>query len=296
MLNQPAEGFVSTHPATLWTGEVKVRFLEALSQKGNVRLACTRVGLSAETAYRQRRRDPVFARGWAAAMALARRASQQVLADRAIDGVEEEVWHRGEMVGTRRRYDTRLLLAHLARLDRAVEADETAEPDAERFDELLAVIAGAEIPAALSGEGGVPLDRERAAAEAVETACEALPEIEPADDWRNFGKALGTEELERRERASEALRAAGERATRRAEREVRRQFDEWIVGAHAAVDNALAEPATRHASNPAAQPSPDTANSGAAKSAAAPAADISLSTVSTLSTPPPSTAAPAKPR
>lgn len=283
MLHQPAEAFASTHPASLWTGEVKVRFLEALSHRGNVRLACARVGLSAETAYRQRRRDPVFARAWAAAMALARRASQQVLADRAIDGIEEEIWHRGEMVGTRRRYDTRLLLAHLARLDRIVEADGAAEPDAERFDELLAVIAGAEVPAALSGEGGVPLDRECVVAEAVEEAGAAPLAIEPADDWRNFGKAVDEEELEKRDRAREASRAAGERATRRAERKARRLCEQWIARAHAAVDTALAGPAAVcSADDSAAQPSPD-----AVKRAAATAPDISLRTVSTPSTPPP---------
>ncbi len=47
------------------------------------------------------------------------------------------------MVGTRRRYDTRLLLAHLARLDRLVSENvRAAEVTAGRFDELLAVIAG----------------------------------------------------------------------------------------------------------------------------------------------------------
>src|SRR6478735_10549224 len=50
-----------------WTSERKTRFLDHLALKGNVRASCKRVGLSREAAYRLRRRDAVFARGWAAA-------------------------------------------------------------------------------------------------------------------------------------------------------------------------------------------------------------------------------------
>jgi hypothetical protein len=74
----------------------------------------------------------------------AREQVGEMLGTRAIEGIEEEVWHRGEVVGTRRRYDTRLLLAHLARLDRLVEANPRAEADAACFDELLARYAGAD--------------------------------------------------------------------------------------------------------------------------------------------------------
>ena len=100
-----------------WTPERKARFLDCLAEKGNVRVACGRVGLSQQAAYVLRRRDAQFARGWAAALALARENSVQVLAERAIDGVEDPVWYRGELVGTRRKYDARLLLAHVGRLD-----------------------------------------------------------------------------------------------------------------------------------------------------------------------------------
>ena len=195
MQHQSPEAFANAHPASQWTGEVKARFLDCLSQRGNVRAACKSVGLSAETAYRQRRRDAVFARAWAAAMALARRVSEQVLADRAIDGVEEEVWHRGEMVGTRRKFDSRLLLAHLGRLDKAV--DEDAEQDADRFDELLAVIAGEELP----GENGsdrddaLPLDRQGFVERALDAACEAVlkrrnPKLDEAGDIEDRDEAI----------------------------------------------------------------------------------------------------------
>jgi len=183
-----------------WTPDRKTQFLDHLAQKGNVRAACARVGLSREAAYRLRRRDPLFARGWAAALVQAHDASLEVLADRAIDGVEEEVWHRGELVGTRRKYDTRLLLAHLARLDKAVE-DEAAQADATRFDELLARIAGEPLPGDLESRDGVlPLDRqttvEQSADEAEIDAGEAQAEAyeKPLD-----GDALEALEQARRE-------------------------------------------------------------------------------------------------
>src|SRR6478735_9341630 len=125
--------FISSDPATRrdgWSPERKTRFLDRLAQCGNVRAACAAVGMSREAAYVLRRRDTLFDRGWAAALVLAREIGVEVLADRAIEGIEEQVWYRGELMGTKRRYDGRLLLAHLARLDRHVEQ----APDAVRDD------------------------------------------------------------------------------------------------------------------------------------------------------------------
>ena len=126
-------------PARGWTPELRARFLDRLASHGNARAACRFVNLSAEAAYRLRRRDPLFARGWAAALVLARENGQQVLGERAIEGVEEQIYYRGELVGTRRRFDSRLLLAHLARLDKLAD-DEAAHEDAGQFDKLLACI------------------------------------------------------------------------------------------------------------------------------------------------------------
>jgi hypothetical protein len=130
-------------PERGWTAERRVRFLDLLAHHGNARAAASAVGLSAQTAYRLRRRDALFARGWNAALLLARDTGAQVLAERAIDGMVEEIWYRGELVGTRRRFDNRLLLAHLGRLDRMADQDDASE-DAGRFDHLLACLAGEE--------------------------------------------------------------------------------------------------------------------------------------------------------
>lgn len=168
-------------PARGWTAEAKVRFCEHLAVKGHVRAACARVGLSAESAYRLRRRDPLFARGWAAAMVMARDHSEQVMACRALDGVEEPVYYRGELVGTRQRYDTRLLLAHMARLDRAAQSGQ-APRDAGRFDHILALLAGEAEPEICGCDAhGLPLPRKESIERAVTEALDALTYDEGAE-------------------------------------------------------------------------------------------------------------------
>jgi hypothetical protein len=203
-------------PATVrhdgWTAARKAQFLEALAGDGNVRAACARVGLSREAAYRLRRRDALFARAWAGAQLQAREIVGEVLGTRALEGIEEQVWHRGEVVGTRRRYDTRLLLAHMTRLDKLAE-DQRACEDAARFDELLACIAGEQVPEQLAVEGEhLPLDRATCALMHAELAAEEAPEAERGEASRR-GRAEG-----------EAL------------------WDAWFAGACGTVDRLLAEP------------------------------------------------------
>ena len=143
-----ANSHQQTDPAQhhAFTAPRRVKFLDSLSQHGNVRSACAAVGISAQAAYLARRRCPHFAAGWSAALLLAREAAEQLLATRALEGVEEAIFYHGAEIGHRRRYCSRLLLAHLARLDRRAE-DPMAETFASRFDEILAQVGGAQIPA-----------------------------------------------------------------------------------------------------------------------------------------------------
>jgi hypothetical protein len=154
-----------------WTQARTARYLDHLANHGSVSAACAHVGMSREAAYRRRRRDAVFVRSWNAALLLAREASAEVLASRAIDGVEEEIWYRGELVGTRRKYDSRLLLAHMARLDKAAEED-GASQDARRFDELVALACGEVAPdeLLLRDSEGLPFSRSDTARFAAEEA------------------------------------------------------------------------------------------------------------------------------
>ncbi|MBA4164684.1 MAG: hypothetical protein C0510_08660 [Erythrobacter sp.] len=113
-------------PATILTPPRQAAFLENLMVWGNARLACRAAAVSPQTAYRERRRSPAFARAWDAALLSARQHAEEVLADRALNGVEEAVFYHGEEVARRTRFDSRLLLAHLARLDRLAERAEVA--------------------------------------------------------------------------------------------------------------------------------------------------------------------------
>lgn len=96
-----------------WTPDVRVKFLEALANCGNIRSAVTFVQRSRSSAYELKRRDTDFSRGWDAALLLSRDNATDILQDRAINGIEEDVYHQGEVVGQRQRYDSRLLLAHI---------------------------------------------------------------------------------------------------------------------------------------------------------------------------------------
>lgn len=98
--------------------ETQVAFLRTLAQWGNVRAAAAQVGVSRQHLYRMRRASWEFRELWDAALVLARPQVEEVLADRALNGVTESVFYHGEEVATRTRFDSRLLLAHLARLDR----------------------------------------------------------------------------------------------------------------------------------------------------------------------------------
>ena len=144
--SSPEESLLSAHPGAepvptsadgrIFTRERQVAFLHALAATGAVRSAAARGGVSHQTAYRERLASAPFRRAWDAALLAARCHAEEVLSCRAIDGVEEEVMYHGEIVATRRRFDARLLLAHLARLDR-LTADARVEAFAGDFEAAL---------------------------------------------------------------------------------------------------------------------------------------------------------------
>ncbi|MBW8753373.1 MAG: hypothetical protein JF595_04370 [Sphingomonadales bacterium] len=215
-----------------WSPALKARFLVILAETGNARLSARRCGMSAQSAYVHRRRDPLFAQGWAGALVLALDHGEQVLADRALEGIEEPVFYRGEQIATRRRYDNRLLLAHLARLDR-LAADEEAQAAAGRFDELLAIVAGAEPPGSLAGadDGPWPQDREEFA-EAAATAAQLAAVAEHTSSPRRFDPGA-------REACDAAIIGAGQAAHAAAGAE----WDAWFDHACATVDGLAADDA-----------------------------------------------------
>lgn len=102
-----------------WTEEKQRRFIEVLADTGLVGLAAKEVGMNRASAYRLRRaaHAGAFARAWDRARELAGALIEDIAFERAIEGVEVEVYTRdGEVAGTRTVYSDRLLtflLRHL---------------------------------------------------------------------------------------------------------------------------------------------------------------------------------------
>jgi hypothetical protein len=247
-----------------WTDDRRRLFLDHLAHRGQVRAACSLADMSVASAYKLRRREADFAAAWDAALVLSRPTYEEALAVRALDGLEEQVWYRGELVGVRYKQDSRLLLAHLARLDRHVETTPHAAERAGRFDELIALACGARVPEALETWRGreepprrraapdplLPLPRDRHVAEAAERAgregrWDALAEImEQAEaagrgvvDW--YDRRESEIPLSDEERA--ALDAAAEAAFAEAEEDAAEAWDAWRAQALAVADGAVAD-------------------------------------------------------
>jgi hypothetical protein len=120
------EALRDTDDATGWTGFSRRLFLSILAESGKVGEACDATGLVRSGAYALRNRDPVFAAGWDAAAALARAPLADRLAEQAIDGITDTVTRADGSTATRHRFDGRLSIAVLNRLDRRCDRAESA--------------------------------------------------------------------------------------------------------------------------------------------------------------------------
>ena len=95
-----------------WTEEKQRRFIEVLADTGLVTKGAKAVGMSRESAHRLRRspHGAAFARAWDAARLHAGGLIEDIAFERAIEGVEHEVFNDcGEVVGAKLVYDNRLL-------------------------------------------------------------------------------------------------------------------------------------------------------------------------------------------
>jgi hypothetical protein len=104
-----------------WTGEKMADFCETLAETAVVADACDAAGMSPSGAYAARRRDPVFAAAWDAALSIARERLADTLLARSMEGNVELLYKDGVKVGERHVLDNRLGLAILRRLDRLAE-------------------------------------------------------------------------------------------------------------------------------------------------------------------------------
>lgn len=136
-----------------WTPERERLFLTNLAETGVVADAARAAGMTRESAYARRNSAAghAFALGWDAAILLSRHATADDVASRSRHGVIDRVYRNGELVAERHRYDNRLTMAHLTRLDRlAAEVGHRPEVHAVAaeydlyLDQLPAGNAGAE--------------------------------------------------------------------------------------------------------------------------------------------------------
>lgn len=139
-----------------WTPERQHLFIEHLADTGSVTRAAMCVGLSPESAYRLRRREDgaEFDAAWEAAIAAATRRLVDVAFERAMDGAEEPVFYKGDIVATRRAPSDRLLMFLLKHHDPMVygnlsgplpydaSAADRREPRIRRFPALLGRLLG----------------------------------------------------------------------------------------------------------------------------------------------------------
>ena len=139
MTDQPLTPF---EPAALqprhdgWTAAKQIAFIEALAETACVRDACRRVGMSDSSAYKLRNRPcgAAFRRGWDAALDCGVHRLEQAALGRALHGVAQPVFYKGEQIGERREFDERLTMFFLksrrpARFGKWIERMLAPDPD-----------------------------------------------------------------------------------------------------------------------------------------------------------------------
>jgi len=151
-------------------------FLEVLAETGIIAHACRAVGMSRDSAYALRDRDPVFAAALRAAQVKARPVVADGLLERSINGTVEHYYRNGVLVGERRHYESWLGRAMLKRLDRQAEED--------RAEDGLAARVGGEWQAVLEAmrSGGTAAARDALDAKTDKTDKADTPPSPPGYD------------------------------------------------------------------------------------------------------------------
>jgi hypothetical protein len=117
-----------------WTPFLRKLFLQVIADTGRLTLACEYTGLTRQSAYALATRDPLFAAGWDAAAMFARRPVNDTMTEQALEGITETITRPDGVVVTRHRFDIRLSIALLNRLDKRCDRAE------ERGDKHLAAM------------------------------------------------------------------------------------------------------------------------------------------------------------
>jgi hypothetical protein len=99
------------------TREDRGRFLDALSSAWSVTAAAEQAGRSRQRFYELREQNETFAQEWADAWERGSDLIRDEIRRRAVDGVEEPVFQKGELVGHKRVRSDRLLELEAKRRD-----------------------------------------------------------------------------------------------------------------------------------------------------------------------------------
>jgi len=101
-----------TDRADGWTPQRQIDFIEALADTGSVTAACKIVAMSTHGVYHLRRSPGAeeFRAAWQKALDLGVQRIEDVAMDRALNGVEEPLYSYGKLIGSRTRYNDRLLM------------------------------------------------------------------------------------------------------------------------------------------------------------------------------------------
>jgi hypothetical protein len=145
-----------------WTNRKMVEFLRALATTHSVTDAAKSVGMSRQSAYKQRSRlkGKAFDIAWDQAFTQSYCNLPYAALERALNGIEVPHYYKGELIGTSRRYDERLTVALLKLISgpNGLAVSPPAGVAAQgglRFETLLGEIA-------TEGEGAVDVAEEEA--------------------------------------------------------------------------------------------------------------------------------------
>lgn len=129
-------------------------FLKELRENGGfVGKACETVAVSKQTVYNWRSDDVEFAADWDRVVDLATEDLEKEVRRRALIGVDEPVFYKGEQCGVIRKYsDTLLMFAIKARKPEYREAIKLTIEDADKIIDSAAKAHGLPVPETFAGE------------------------------------------------------------------------------------------------------------------------------------------------
>ena len=175
-----------------WTPERIHAFLDALAQCGVVEDAARAAGMSPRSAYNLRNsaKGGAFRIAWDAACLLARPQVAGALFSRALHGCVEVIVRDGKVWGERHRYDNRLTMAVLERLDRLAAArdDESraVRYAAQEFDQFLDIVCA-------GGEGAAGFIHRREMAESTIASNDIGRDLSRLENYQRYGVGLPNE-------------------------------------------------------------------------------------------------------